>query len=248
MSVTISDIIQKAKIRLGINDSNEDKLLHLFKNKNGLEVGGPSPIFSSELPIYPLMKNLDGCNFSTNTVWEGSIEEGLNYNYYHNRNGYQYILEASNLNKIESGKYDFLLASHCLEHCANPLKTVKEWLRVIKARGYMLLILPDKEYTFDHNRKITSFEHLLKDYNNNIDESDLTHLDEILALHDLSLDTPAGDLNNFRERSFKNLENRCLHHHVFDFQLLHQTFKHFNIQVKLAKSINLNQVIIGRKR
>jgi len=33
------------------------------------------------------------------------------------------------------GKYDFLLASHCLEHMANPLCAFQEWLRVLKKKG-----------------------------------------------------------------------------------------------------------------
>ncbi len=248
MVITVDNIIQRAKEKLGIDQPEETKVLRLFKNKSGIEIGGPSPIFSTHLPIYAVIKSLDGCNFSNITVWEGSIEKGLNYNYYQDKKGYQYISEASDLKEIPSDKYDFLLASHCLEHCANTLKTVEEWLRTIKRGGCILLILPDKHFTFDHKRPVTSFEHLLQDYNNNVDESELTHLDEILALHDLSLDTPAGDLNNFRERSLKNIENRCLHHHVFNFELLHQIFNHFNIRVKLQKSININQVIIGVKK
>ncbi len=248
MAITINDIIKKVKEELRINQTGEDKLLRVFKNKSGIEIGGPSPIFSAELPIYTVIKSLDGCNFSSNTVWEGSIEKGFNYNYYQNKKGYQYISEASDLNEVSSGKYDFLLASHCLEHCANPLKTVKEWLRVIKPGGYILLILPDKHYTFDHKRPVTTFKHLSDDFDKDIDESDLTHLEEILSLHDLTRDAPAGDFENFKERSLKNLENRCLHHHIFDIPLLSQIFKHFNIRIKLTKSLNLNQIIIGRKR
>jgi len=247
MTININDIIHKAKNKLGINYSPEEKLLRLFKNKKGLEVGGPSLIFSTELPIYTVIKNLDGCNFSTNTVWEGSIKEGIFYNYYQDKIGYQYISEASNLNRIESNKYDFILASHCLEHCANVLKTIEEWLRVIKPGGLILLILPNKDYTFDHRRSITSFEHLLEDYKNDITESDLTHLYEILELHDLKLDVPAGDINSFRQRSLLNFENRCLHHHVFDFKLLNQIFNYFKIRKKYQESISLNQIIVGVK-
>jgi len=248
MTITINDIIQKAKNKLGVNYTPEEKLLRLFKNKKGLEVGGPSPIFSAELPIYTVIESLDGCNFSTDTIWEGSIKEGLFYNYFQNKIGYQFISEASNLDKIETNKYDFLLASHCLEHCANPLKTMKEWLRVIKPKGTILLILPEKNHTFDHKRPISSFDHLIADYNNNIDENDLTHLKEILSLHDLSLDPAAGDINNFKHRSLENFQNRCLHHHVFDFKLLNQIFDYFKIKVKYEKFISpYHQIIAGVK-
>ncbi len=180
------------------NRSFKKQVLPFFKNKKGIEIGGPSVIFSSELPLYSVAETIDGCNFSNYTVWEGSIVEGRNFEYYPNKKGYQYIAEASDLKNIQSEKYDFLLASHCLEHCANSLKTVKERLRVIKPGGCLLLILPDRRFSFDHKRNITSFEHLLSDYWNNVDEKDLTHLNEILEFHDLAMDKPAGSLEKFR--------------------------------------------------
>ena len=220
-----------------------------FQSKNGIEIGGPSKIFSVEIPIYQVINELDGCNFSNNTVWEGTIVKGQNYNYFSDKIGTQYICEASNLKEIPSEKYDFLVASHCLEHCANALQTVQEWCRVIKKDGAILLILPDKRFTFDHNRPITKFNHLIDDYKNNIDESDLTHLEEILKLHDLSMDLPAGTVSEFEKRSIDNISNRCLHQHVFDFNLLENVFKHNNIEI-LDKSFAkpYHQIILGIKK
>ena len=43
---------------------------------------------------------------------------------------------------------------------------------------------------------------------------------KIYKEHDLSMDTPAGTFEQFRERLMKNYENRCLHHHVFDLEVL----------------------------
>jgi SAM-dependent methyltransferase len=227
----------------------KQKIYPYFQDKNGLEVGGPSKIFSKELPLYRIAKNIDGCNFSTSTVWEGIIAEGLNYNYCPGKTGYQYIGEASDLQGVASNKYDFLLASHCLEHCANPLKTVEEWLRVIKPGGCILMILPDKRHTFDHKRPTTSFAHLLADYNNSIDEKDLTHISEIFAFHDRKMDKGAGSEDEFRERSFNNYENRCMHHHVFDFALLENIYTFFNIEMLATQFIRpYHQIIAGIKR
>jgi len=250
MTSLFKRVISKIRRKLNLDYSEQDKLLKLFKNKKGIEIGGPSAIFSSSvMPVYSVIKSLDGCNFSTSTVWEGSIQEGPSYIYHDGEKGYQYISEASNLDKIESEKYDFLLASHCLEHCANALKTVKEWLRIVKPGGYILLILPDRQYTFDHKRPITTFEHLLDDYNKKIEENDLTHLNEILQFHDLSLDIPAGDLNNFKERSLKNMENRCLHHHIFDFALLEEILTYCGVKPKYKKFIQpYHQIVFGVKK
>lgn len=224
------------------------KISPYFKGKNGIEIGGPSSLFSYGLPLYKMISKLDGCNFSKHTVWEGEIAEGNSYNYYKNKTGFQYISEAYDLKAIASEHYDFLLASHCLEHCANCIKTLQEWLRVLKPGGSMLLILPDKRFTFDHKREVTTFNHLVDDFVRDINETDLTHLDEILSLHDLSMDTLAGDLKNFKQRSLSNFRNRCLHHHVFDFDLLIEISKHLKIDVKFKKWIApYHQIIIAQK-
>lgn len=223
-------------------------LKELLENKNGLEIGGPSSIFQDKgvIPIYNFIKTLDGCNFSTQTIWEGNIENGNPYFYYPDKSGIQYISEAADLSVIKDASYDFVISSNCLEHVANPLRAVKEWIRVIKPNGIILLALPNKAYCFDHYRPITSFDHLIKDFQNNIQEDDLTHLNEILQLHDLTMDLPAGDKEQFKSRSLKNLQNRTLHHHVFDVDLLKSIFHYFKLEIILTHK-GRDYVIVGKK-
>ncbi|MGZ3945708.1 MAG: methyltransferase domain-containing protein [Mucilaginibacter sp.] len=219
--------------------------------KRGLEIGGPSQIFSDKgyFPVYSIANAIDGCNFSNQTVWENVITEGQNYNYEDRALGYQYIKDASDLESIESEKYDFVLSSHSLEHIANPIKAINEWLRVLKKGGVLLLIVPDKNYTFDHKRPYTKFEHLIDDHERGTTEYDLTHLDEILSLHDLSLDLPAGNIDQFKQRSRDNFINRCLHQHVFDFALLEQIFDYFNLKVIFKKASRpCHLIIMGKKQ
>lgn len=217
-----------------------------FEGGGGIEIGGPSLFFRYMLPIYPVIEKLDGVNFSGQTIWEGSIKAGNTFNYYKNKAGFQFISEASDLGQIKSGSYQFLISSNCLEHVANPLKAVEEWIRVIAPGGYFLLVLPNKSSNFDHRRPITSFEHLLDDYKNNTSEHDLTHLDEILALHDLSKDPAAGDHENFRKRSLDNFNNRGLHHHVFDLPLIEKIFNHFGVSLIQSDTTEADYVALGR--
>jgi hypothetical protein len=56
---------------------------------------------------------------------------------------------------------------------------------------------------------------MLNDYEMNTPESDLTHFEEIIALHDLSRDPGGCSPEQFRERSLNNVKLRALHHHVF---------------------------------
>jgi SAM-dependent methyltransferase len=207
-----------------------------FTAKKGLEIGGPSGVFQANdlFPVYAHAQIVDGVNFSTFTVWEHKIEEGHTYKYTETKTGYQFICEASSLTGVPSNSYDFLLSSHSLEHCANVLKTLQEWARVLVPGGTMVVIVPDRRFTFDHRRTVTEFAHLVEDYQNNVNENDLTHLEEILLHHDISKDSGVRDAAFFRERSLKNIENRCLHHHVFDQNLLVKAFEFLNLRVVLA--------------
>ncbi len=201
------------------------------ENKYGIEIGGPSALFKTVLPLYQFVGGLDGANFSTDTIWEGNIEAGNNFNYYHNKSGHQFIADATDLSEIATARYDFLLSSNCLEHVANPIKALTEWKRVIKDDGALILVLPNKDSNFDHRRPFTKFEHLFDDLTRDVGEDDLTHLDEILALHDLPMDPPAGDLEHFRERSLKDFQNRTLHHHVFDVPVIEQVLDHVGFEI-----------------
>jgi SAM-dependent methyltransferase len=229
---------------------HRDPYVELFSGKRGLEVGGPSVIFKpwGAIPLYPVVAGLDGCNFATHTAWEGTVRSGVSYEFLAGRKGFQFILEATNLAGIPAGAYDFVLSSHCLEHMANPLRALSEWLRVTKDGGLLLVVVPDRERTFDHRRSVTSFEHLLDDFTRGIGEDDMTHLAEILALHDIVMDPGASSMELFAERARDNAANRCLHHHVFDQVLLGRIFTHLGLEILVTERIEpLHIVTLGRK-
>jgi SAM-dependent methyltransferase len=223
----------------------------LISNKIGLEVGGPSSVFKDKgiLPVYSIVKGLDNCNFAEVTAWEGSVKKGLNFNPNINTvPGQQYIIEATDLSEINSGKYDFILSSHMLEHTANPLKALVEWARVLKNDGIFVILLPHRDGTFDRHRPVTTLDHIIEDFECGIKEDDLTHLPEILRLHDLSRDLDAGDLQSFKERSEKNFENRCLHQHVFDTNLAIQVLDYQHFQIRAVETIlPFHIVLIAQK-
>ena len=186
--------------------------------KRGLELGGPSEIFGDVgiLPVYACLSHLDNCLYSAQTLWTGKVESEDGFKYHDKKGkGTQFICDASDLHPIPSSQYDFILASHCLEHIANPLRALAEWKRVLKPGGYLLLILPHKDETFDWRRPTTELAHMTADYESGIGEDDLTHLPEILKLHDLKRDRAAGTREQFHERCRANATKRAMHHHVF---------------------------------
>lgn len=224
------------------------KYLPFVDGKCGLEVGGPSVVFSSKLRVYRHVRSLDGVNFATDTIWEGRLEAGDTFKFFGDKAGRQFIAEATDLTEIGTDQYDFLLSSNCLEHVANPIKALIEWKRVIRPGGALVLVLPNKVSNFDHRRPVTSFDHLLDDFNNDVGEDDLTHLDEILQLHDLALDPPAGTMAEFRQRSLENASNRTLHHHVFDAQLVNDLLRHLDLEIVDITEARTDFFALARKK
>jgi SAM-dependent methyltransferase len=235
-------IARYRKERLPVTEEYE----FAFNNKIGIEIGGPSFFFQYVLPIYNFINSLDGLNFSNDTVWEGTIDAQERYQYFGKRTGKQFIGEASKLDFLDSNIYDFVISSNCLEHVANPIKALHEWIRIMKSGAYLLLVLPKKASNFDHRRPITLFEHLVDDYEKSIDEHDLTHLPEIMELHDLTKDLPAGNIYDFEKRSNQNFDNRCLHHHVFDLELIERLIRHVGLDV-IENSQNTTDFVVLAK-
>jgi SAM-dependent methyltransferase len=218
-----------------------DILAKITFNKIGVEIGGPSPTGNI---IYQSAHNIDNVIFSKNTVWSNHTEE---YNYYPNKKGKVIINDAVNISQVENNIYDFCFSSHCLEHIANPLKAIKEWLRIIKNNGYIIIIVPEKSICFDHKRNYSNFNTLLSQYEKNVDEDDLSTLPEILANHDLSMDPVAGDLGQFTKRSLDNINNRCLHHYVYNPELLMDICKFYKCEFIYTITIGLDIWFIMKK-
>jgi SAM-dependent methyltransferase len=149
---------------------------------------------------------------------------------------------------IADESYDFVLASHMLEHTANPLATLAEWRRVLKPGGGLVLVLPHRDGTFDHRRSVTTLGHLLRDMERNVAEDDSTHFEEVLRLHDLSLDAGVANVAAFRARVERNSEIRSVHHHVFDTRLAIAILERSRLEVEAVEPLEPHHIIVvGRK-
>jgi len=192
--------------------------------------------------------SLDNCVFSSATIWSSQSEK---YEFHPRKNpGRTFVCEGFDLKVIPDGSYDFVLSSHNLEHFANPIRALKEWERVVRPGGALVLVLPYYGKTFDHRRRPTDVTHMFEDFERNTQEDDLTHLPEILELHDLTMDPLAGSFENFRKRSLDNIQNRCLHHHVFDQQNSRELLERLGmdvIAVELAHPFHLVLFAVWRK-
>ena len=216
-----------------------------------LEIGGPSRVFGARgmLPVYPRLARVDNINFAAETAWEQSLRDGSPFLCQPGRSaGTQWLREATALEQLADHRYDLVLSSHCLEHVANPLAALREWRRVTRPDGRLVLVLPDREKTFDHRRPVTTLAHLRDDCAARIGEDDRTHIDEVIALHDRTRDPAAGSAEEFRARCEQNAVNRCLHHHVFDLELAAAALRETGWEpLALEKARPLHLVAFARK-
>ena len=88
-----------------------------------------------------------------------------------------YYGEAINLPFLDES-LDYIVASHVLEHSANPIAALGEWYRALKPGGIAYVIVPDKRYTWDRERPDTTLEHMIEDYQNGVTDCDPTHIDD----------------------------------------------------------------------
>jgi hypothetical protein len=190
--------------------------LPYIKGAKCIEIGGPIPLFRSRFPVYRDIKHIDEVNYSDFTFWRESACPRKQFGLFGCAVENKYIAEATDTRLIESERYDLLISPNCLELVSNPIKAMFEFKRLVCDGGYILIILPSKNFNFDRRRSITTFEHLKDDYEKSIGEDDLAHLPEILENHALTLDGGAGSDEEFRVRRMQNFKNRCLHYHISD--------------------------------
>ncbi len=62
---------------------------------------------------------------------------------------------------FKDGTLDYVLSSHVIEHFFDPVKALREWHRVIKPGGYIYIVAPHRDRTFDSQREVTPVAELL---------------------------------------------------------------------------------------
>jgi ubiquinone/menaquinone biosynthesis C-methylase UbiE len=137
--------------------------------------------------------------------------------------------DAETLEVIASSSQNFVIASHVLEHCEDPIGALCNWLRVLKPGGAVMLAVPDKRYTFDTRRPITPLAHVIRDHVLGPSASRATHYEEWVQVvegrSDPSLSERAQELAASGYR---------IHFHVWDFDALAELLDHCASRVETA--------------
>ena len=63
---------------------------------------------------------------------------------------------------LADNSVDFVVSSHVIEHFPDPFKALREWYRVVKPGGYLYIIAPHKERTFDKERPRSTLAELIE--------------------------------------------------------------------------------------
>lgn len=71
------------------------------------------------------------------------------------------ILASGDNIPVPDESEDFIVSAHVIEHFPDPIKTLKEWYRIIRPGGYIFMIVPHKERTFDKELPHTILQELI---------------------------------------------------------------------------------------
>ena len=132
--------------------------------------------------------------------------------------------DAEKLNSIPLESQDFIVAGHFLEHTQNPIKTIESQISRLRIGGILFYILPDKRHTFDVDRPITPFEHILRDYKEGERISYDQHMYEYAELVDHA---KTQEQIEARVKVLKDMAY-TIHFHVWDADALKEFFEKTN--------------------
>jgi SAM-dependent methyltransferase len=86
------------------------------------------------------------------------------------------------LSTLPDGQEDFVIANQFIEHCQNPVRALVNMLRVLRNGGIVMLAVPDKRFTFDKDRSITTNEHILDECLNGTEANRAGHFADVVGL------------------------------------------------------------------
>ena len=167
----------------------ERVILDIVRNRDGLEIGGPSKCNN----IYNNINKLDNI-----TIFKTGERE---YNIKNKKLGIEYVKDTTNLTNIKNNTYDFILVSNTLEYIANPIKAIKEWLRILKQNGFIIMIFDNISETDDNKFHLKK---IIENYEKNIGEDDLSVLPSILSKSKTNETFIRECLNNYHLRKIEH--------------------------------------------
>jgi len=149
-------------------------------------------------------------------------------------------MNVDRLSMIEDESQDFVIASHVLEHVANPLALLVDMHRVLRPGGTVLIMLPDMRRTSDYRRTPTTVEHLVDEYERDVREVDEAHLEEYAR----NVNHYEGEGDELKEY-LAHLAQRSIHVHAWSeedfFAALHHAVAHLGCHFELVELLQTEE-------
>ena len=68
--------------------------------------------------------------------------------------------DAQYMSNVPDNEFDFVTSSHCLEHMFDPRIALRNWIRICKPNGHLVITVPDREmYEQGHWPSIYNADH-----------------------------------------------------------------------------------------
>lgn len=109
---------------------------------DGIDIGGKPDPLELYLELFPAIRSLK--------TWD--LEDG----------------DAQFMAGVPDGTFDFVHSSHCLEHLHDAAEGLRNWLRILKPGGYMIVTIPDEDlyeqgvfpstFNLDHKATFTVYK------------------------------------------------------------------------------------------
>ncbi len=81
-------------------------------------------------------------------------------------------LEAAVAARGELESFDYILSSHNFEHLPNPIRFLNACGAVLKKDGLLTMAIPNKRFTFDYSRALSSFANFYRAFHENHSQPD----------------------------------------------------------------------------
>lgn len=159
------------------------------------------------------------------------------------------VTDGETLKDVPDNSEDFVIANHMIEHCEDPIGTMRHMFRVLKVGGIFFMTLPDKRFTFDKKREVHSFDHVKRDFIEGPQTSRLGHYIE--WLRDVE---NIKDKQEIETRAQKLCDERAnIHFHAWDEAAMMEMLARmqselgFKFDVEVMSRTGLEVIFVMRK-
>ena len=197
---------EKDELRLSIRRQLFKKNIPNYANLTGLEIGALcSPLLTkeeSDVKYYDI--------FSKDTLIEHFQECYPGKTFV----DVDFVAKTRSLSAVlGDNKFDYFIANHVVEHIPDFIGFFKAVSESLNEGGKFFLAIPDRRFTFDHDRPETSAGHLIVDHEDNGSVDAAEHILDALIYHQdhLKMNVYWSDIESGRY-------NFVHHHHVFNYE------------------------------